>query len=799
MERNEELIQEVRALRDRLSRLAEASLRINESLDFDTVLQGVLDSARSLTGARYGALTSTDDTGALQDLLFSGMTEQQGLQFGDIPDSLQLFQYLSSLPQPLRIPDLQGYISALGLHDLEPPIALGSEVPFMATPVIHQGERVGNLFLAKADPGDEFSQEDEETLMMFAAQAAMVVSNARRFRDEQRARKELQILVDTSPVGVIVFDARTEAPVSINQEARRIVDNLRVTDQSPENLLEVLTLRREDGREISLQEFPLAQLLNTGETVRAEEISMQVPGGRSVTVLVNATPIQSEEGYVGSFIVTMQDMTQLEDLERLRAEFLAMVSHELRTPLTSIKGSITTLLDATAALNPAEIAQFHRIINTQTDRMREMISDLLDVARIEMGTLSISPEPTDVSVLVEDARTSFLSGRSGRRLRVDIPPGLPYVMVDRLRVVQVLSNLLSNAARNSEETSPVQVTVTREGFQVVVSVTDEGRGVPPERLPHLFRKFTRVDEDRREEGPERAGLGLAICKGIVEAHGGRIWAESDGPGLGARFTFTVPVAEEPEKRALRFDLADNSPPATSTSTEEPLKVLAVDDDPQTLRHVRDALVRAGYVPLVTGDPNEVLPLVETERPHLILLDLALPGTDGIALMVEIAELTDAPVIFLSAYGREENVSQALDMGAVDYIVKPFSPMELAARIRAALRKREFMQPLPPFVLGDLTIHYADRQVILAGNPLQLTAIEYRTLVELASNAGRVVTYEHLLRHVWGGVGNGDVRPIRTVVSRVRRQLGDDPNSPTYIFTEPRVGYRMARFSGLAQG
>ena len=733
---NEEAGQENRALRDRLSRLAEASLRINESLDFDTVLQGVLDSARSLTGARYGVLTLMDDSGDLQDLLFSGMTEEQGLQFDDIPGGVQLFQYLRSLSQPLRIPDLLGYVRSLGLPDLEPPIAIGPELPFMATPVLHRGERVGNFFLAKTEPGNEFSQEDEETLMMFASQAAMVVSNARRFRDEQRAREDLQILIDTSPVGVVVFDARTGAPVSFNQEARRIVDDLREPDQSPEGLLEVLTLRREDGREISLQDFPLSQLLSAGETIRAEEISLKVPAGRSATVLVNATPIRSEDGEVGSFVITMQDMAPIEDLERLRAEFLAMVSHELRTPLTSIKGSVTALLDTAAALNPAEVSQFHRIINTQTDRMREMISDLLDVARIEMGTLSITPEPTEVSVLVEDARTSFLSGRSGRRLRIDISPGLPYVMVDRLRVVQVLTNLLSNAARNSEEASPVRLTVARDGFQVLVSVIDEGRGVPRERLPHLFRKFTRADEQRREEGPERAGLGLAICKGIVEAHGGRIWAESDGLGLGARFTFTIPVAVERETRIPRLDPGRGLPCSSRVLDAGPIK--GTGGGTMTLRPFgtfANALVRAGYVPLVTGDPAEVLSLVETERPNLILLDLALPGTDGIELMIEIAELTDAPVIFLSAYGREENISQALDMGAVDYIVKPFSPVELAARIRAALRKRDFMEPLPPFVLEDLTINYTDRRVTLAGDALQLTAIEYRTLVELASNAG----------------------------------------------------------------
>ena len=131
---------------------------------------------------------------------------------------------------------------------------------------------------------------------MFASQAALVIANARRYRDEQRAKNDLETLINTSPVGVVVFDARTGVPVSVNRELRRIVEGLRMPDQPAEQLLEVLTVRRADGREISLLELPLAQALNTGETVRAEEIVLRVPDGRSVTALLNATPIRSEEG-----------------------------------------------------------------------------------------------------------------------------------------------------------------------------------------------------------------------------------------------------------------------------------------------------------------------------------------------------------------------------------------------------------------------------------------------------------------------------------------------------------------------
>ena len=135
------------------------------------------------------------------------------------------------------------------------------------------------------------------------------------------------------------------------------------------------------------------------------------------------------------------------------------------------------------------------------------------------------------------------------------------------------------------------------------------------------------------------------------------------------------------------------------------------------------------------------------------------------------------------------------MGADDYVVKPFPPSELTARIRAALRRREAsvqIEPSEPYTLGGLTIDYAERQVSLAGKQVRLTTIEYRMLVELSSNSGRALTYGQLLRRLWSIRGNGDLRPMRTVVKSLRRKLGDDAKNPTYIFTEPRTGYRMAK-------
>ena len=785
---------EIAELRGRLSRLSEASLRINESLEFGSVLQGVLDSARSLTNARFGVMILLEEVGQVQGYLSSGMTAEEADRLWGLPEGMEIFGYLGSIGAPLRVRDLLGHIRAMGLPELHPPVEIGPVVSFLASPVFHRGERVANVYLAEKEDGEEFTREDEETLVMFASQAALVIANARRHRDEQKARTDLETVIDTSPVGVVVFDARTGAPVSFNREARRIVDRLRDRDQSPEQLLEVITVMRADGREIRLDHLPMAQALRSGEIVRAEEIVIRAPDGRAATALLNATPIRSAHGEIESVVITVQDMAPLEEMERRRAEFLGMVSHELRTPLAAVKGSVTTLLEAGPDLDPAETTQFHRIIRDQADNMRELIGDLLDVARIETGTLPVVPEPSDAALLVDEARRRFQSESGREDVIIDLAPSLPPVMADRRRIVQVLGNLLSNASAYSPEGTPIRVSVVREGVYVAVSVADEGTGISAERLPGLFRKFSGGGGAEQERGYSGSGLGLAICKGIVETHGGRIWAESDGPGLGSRFTFTIPAADTEAIGGLQSLTLDSRRAARA-----PVRVLAVDDDPQALRYVRDALNKEGFVPIVTADPEDVLRLVQEERPNLVLLDLLLPGSDGIELMQEILKTVDVPVIFLSVYGQDEFVAKAFDMGATDYMVKPFSPTELAARIRAALRRRTGpfgAEGSERYVSGSLSVQYSKRQVTLDGQPIRLTAKEYAVLHELSVNAGRVLTLEVLLKRAWGPTKTGAPWLVREVVKKLRQKLGDNASNPIYIFTEARVGYRMAEADTL---
>ena len=204
--------------------------------------------------------------------------------------------------------------------------------------------------------------------------------------------------------------------------------------------------------------------------------------------------------------------------------------------------------------------------------------------------------------------------------------------------------------------------------------------------------------------------------------------------------------------------------------------------------MREILSVADYETLSVGDPEGLSDIIRAERPRLVLLDLILPGTNGIELMQQVPELSDLPVIFISGYGRDQTIADALASGAVDYIVKPFSQTELVARVGAALRNH--YEP-ETFVCGDLAIDYTRRRVSVAGRPVALTAKEFDLLRLLSLNRGAVVTTETLLRRVWGLRGLNNTNRVRAVVRKLRANLGDDPDAPTYIFTERGVGYRIA--------
>ncbi|MXW35819.1 MAG: GAF domain-containing protein, partial [Chloroflexi bacterium] len=231
MNRPDEPDRRIGELEARLSRLSEASLRINESLDFDTVLQQVLDSARDLTGAGYGVIATRGEHGGPEAIVTSGTSEDEHRQVVDLPGGTRIFAHFISMAEPLRVDNWGEYAASSDLNGFLPMTVWAG----MYAPIRQRGQGVGVIFLGHAEEERRFTTEDEEVLLLFASQAAMAVANARRHREERRARADLKTLIDTSPVGVAVFDAVTGSPKSFNREARRIVDSLRNPDQTPED------------------------------------------------------------------------------------------------------------------------------------------------------------------------------------------------------------------------------------------------------------------------------------------------------------------------------------------------------------------------------------------------------------------------------------------------------------------------------------------------------------------------------------------------------------------------------------
>ena len=264
---------------------------------------------------------------------------------------------------------------------------------------------------------------------------------------------------------------------------------------------------------------------------------VEIESGRQLLGVVT-TPIVGTRGCV----VLLQDLTEMRRLDRVRRDFIANISHELRTPTASLKVLAETLQEG-AIDDPVVAKEFLDKINVETDRLAQMVSELGELSRIESGEVSLKKEPIDIGEVVALVleRLKPQADRAELSLAVDIPSGITRALADKERVEQVLVNLLHNAIKFTHSGGRINCVAKIEGDDILVSVVDTGIGIPADDLPRIFERFYKADKARTGGG---TGLGLAIAKHIVEAHDGRIWAESI-EGKGSTFTFTLPVATSP--------------------------------------------------------------------------------------------------------------------------------------------------------------------------------------------------------------------------------------------------------------
>ena len=275
-------------------------LRVNGSLELDAVLQGVLDSARELTGARYALISLGEEAQVPTECLTSGLTPEQSERFlHQMPNRFEFFNLLFGIEESLRLDDLQGFLRGHGLPEVHAPFPTSEAMAYLAAPIRHRGQRTGSIYVTEKEGG--FTAEDEETLAMFASLAALVISNALRYRGEQRARADLEGLVSTAPMSVLVFEAATGAVTSVNRDARRLLGDLGLRIKSVHELIDAGTYRRADGRVVSKGEPSVAKILQSGEVVRDEEMVAEFPDGTSIVFYGQryADPLGGRQGGVG--------------------------------------------------------------------------------------------------------------------------------------------------------------------------------------------------------------------------------------------------------------------------------------------------------------------------------------------------------------------------------------------------------------------------------------------------------------------------------------------------------------------
>jgi len=393
---------------------------------------------------------------------------------------------------------------------------------------------IGVLHVFNKRDGNVFIQEDVNLLTRLSKNAASVIASAQMYREVVEEKEELESIIESVYAGLMminksgrIIQSNASARTMLGIEEQDLIGKYYKDIIDHDRVCEIMTASLEECTEM------------------AEEISIILPDeegeDKENIYQMQTAVVKGEDEQAMGIVVIFNDITEIRSIERMKTAFVSTVSHELRTPLTSIKGFISTLLmDEDGTFYDFETQrEFYKIIDTECDRLTRLISDLLNVSRIEAGrALDLNPKPVTLPALIEKVAAVQKSYTNKHELVVDIKNELPVIVADEDKVDQILTNLTNNAIKYSPKGGTVTITALADGDIVRMSVTDQGMGIPKEHLPKVFDRFHRVDNrDTRTVGG--TGIGLYLVKHLVEAHGGKIWVESE-VGKGSSFIFELP-------------------------------------------------------------------------------------------------------------------------------------------------------------------------------------------------------------------------------------------------------------------
>ena len=390
---------------------------------------------------------------------------------------------------------------------------------------------IGVLWVFNQRLGNVFVQEDVNLLSRYAHNLASVVASAKMYREIIEEKEELEHVIESVYAGIVMVHQNGRV-MQMNSSARAMFG----VDQNERLTGDYVTLIKNDA----VQQI-IAKSLEEADELQ-EEITLMPPGEEDNERIyqVQTALVRGEDQSVMGIVAIFNDITEIRSIERMKTAFVSTVSHELRTPLTSIKGFICTLLQDVDGFYDAEtVHEFYVIIDQECDRLTRLISDLLNVSRIEAGrALDLNPGPVNLPDVVSKVVAAQKSYTNKHEFSVQLEDDLPTIVADNDKVDQILTNLTNNAVKYSPKGGTITVSGKQSNGVIQMAVTDQGMGIPKEHIEKLFDRFHRIDNrDTRKVGG--TGIGLYLVKHLVEAHGGRIWVESE-EGKGSSFIFELP-------------------------------------------------------------------------------------------------------------------------------------------------------------------------------------------------------------------------------------------------------------------
>ncbi len=666
------LFEREKAARERLQRLQQITAALSSVATVEEIAQLAARVVTDALGVSATVVWATDERGDLHLLGACGAREFVVESFRHLPaDSpLPAARVARDRLADYHESDVDIDIDLATLTD-----ATGRGAAFRAfanLPLVRDNRTLGVLGFSAGRPR-RFSAEERSFAATIAEHCADALARARLYGETRRAERRLQSVLERLPVGVIVAEAPDGALVFANDA----MANLWRADGFPargEDRGKMLRASFPDGRPLAKEDWPIVRALR-GEVVESQELRITRLDGAEGWIHIQAAPIRRDDGTIEAAVATAVDVTaekearaSADEASRSKDEFLAMVGHELRNPLAPIVTALTLM----RLRGEGTLERERAVIERQVKHLTRLVDDLLDVSRAVRGKLRLERSPVEVAAVVADAIevAGPLIEERRHELAVAVPRTGLIVDADGERLAQVITNLLTNAAKYTPPGGHIGVIAREDADQVTLEVADSGAGIAPELLPRLFDVFTqgRQGLDRKQGG---LGLGLAIARQLIVAHGGSIEARTAGPGRGTTMIVHLPrVARSAPAPGHEREVSRGESHVAAR------RVLLVDDNPDAAGLLQEALTLAGHDVRTAVDGPSALQLVQTFTPEIAFLDIGLPVMDGYELaqyLRRLPGLADTPFVAVTGYAQDDDRRRALANGFTEHLAKPLVP------------------------------------------------------------------------------------------------------------------------------